>query len=124
VIMLGVMTLALLLVLGLIFTLSSLAPKGRLAAYVAAALLVPLFALWAFLANGYRHSTWWPFQYGSLVPHLLAGLVSLVLLIVVFLRATGSLADKLVVGSLACGLWLVIWVCGTLTVACGMGDCF
>ena len=98
-ILLALATLALLMVFVVTLARSSLAPKGQAVAYIAIALGVPLLALWTFLANGYRHWNWAPFHYGSLAPHVLAGLTSVALLFVVLRRVTGSLAAKLVIGS-------------------------
>jgi hypothetical protein len=55
-----------------------------------------------------------PFGQGSMVPNVLAALVSFALLI-------GSLAR--VSAMLVCGLWVVVWIYGTLFVARTMGDC-
>jgi hypothetical protein len=109
----------------LILTLmySTLAPKGRLAVYLALALIVPLLALWLYIINAYHHSNWWPFGHGSFVPHALAALVFFAVMGTALVKVSGSLIAKAVVALLACTLWGTIWFNGTLLVACVMGDC-
>ena len=105
-------------------SLATVHPKRRVTIHVAIAVLAPLFVLFAYLINGYhRHWDFWPFQYGSLVPHLLAATLSLALLVAALIRALGSTRAKVLVGSLAATTWLGLWLCGSLAVACFMGDC-
>jgi hypothetical protein len=113
------------LALGLTVTLVRvpLTPKRDLILYTLVALFAPLLVLWLFLINGYRHWNWWPFSYTSVVPHVLAGIVSLALLTRALAKVSGSIAAKFLVGSLACGFWLVVGLLGTVLVACLMGDC-
>ena len=121
-VLLALVTLALTVTFVVTLVRSTLTPKGGLIAYMTVA-LAPLLLLWLFVWNGYRHWNWWPFEYGSVLPHVLAGLMSLALLVLALGRVTGSLVAKVLIGFLACGLWLVLWLCGTVAVACGMGDC-
>ena len=100
-----------------------LSPKVRLVVCIAAALVIPLFALWLFLVNGYHHWAWTPFEYGSWVPHALAGLATLALLATALVRTTGSILTRLAIGVLAFWLWLFFWLCGSFIVTCSMGDC-
>ena len=113
------------LVAALVLTLmyGTLAPKGKLVVYVAVAFAVPLLTLWLFVINAYRLSNWSPFGPGSIVPHVLAALAFLALLLWALLRVSGSLVTKVLVGALACGIWAVAWLIGSLMVACAMGDC-
>lgn len=113
------------LALGLAVTLVRvpLTPKRGLILYTLVALFAPLLVLWLFQINGYRHWNWWPFSYTSVVPHVLAGIVSVALLARALTKVSGSIAAKFLVGSLACGFWLRVWLLGTVLVACVMGDC-
>jgi hypothetical protein len=104
--------------------LVSLQPKRRLLINLAVALVVPLVALLFFIGNGYRHWNWFPFSYGSLFPHVIAGAVSLSLLVRALLRVSGSKGAKVALGVLVTFCWLGLWLGGMLAVACGMGDCF
>ena len=107
----------------LTFMYSALAPKGRLAVYMAVAVIVPLLALWLYIANGYRHWNWWPFAHDSFLPHALAALVFLVVMATGLVKLSGSLIAKVLVAVLTCTLWGILWFYGTLFVACAMGDC-
>jgi hypothetical protein len=113
------------LVAALVMTLmyGTLAPKGRLVVYVAVAFALPLLALWLFDVNAYRRSNWSPFGPGSIVPPVLAALAFLALLVWSLLRVSGSLVAKVLVGALLCGIWVVVWVLGSLMVGCAFGDC-
>jgi hypothetical protein len=102
---------------------SSLAPKGRLAVYLAAAVILPLLALWLYIINAYHHSNWWPFRHDSFVPHVLAALIFLAVMAAALVRTSGSLIAKGLIAVLTCVLWGTIWFNGTLLVACAMGDC-
>jgi hypothetical protein len=113
------------LVAALIMTLmyGTLAPKGKLVVYLTVAFAVPLLMLWLFVMNAYRLSNWSPFGLGSIVPHVLAALAFLALLVWALVRVSGSLVTKVLVGALSCGIWAVVWLVGSLMVACAMGDC-
>ena len=63
------------------------------------------------------------FEYGSWVPHALAGLATLALLAAALVRTTGSILTRLSIGVLAFWLWLFFWLCGSFIVTCSMGDC-
>ena len=68
-VLMGVLTLAITVAFLVTLVRSSLTPKGALIVHLTIA-LTPLFLLWVFLLNGYRHWNWWPFEYGSLLPHV------------------------------------------------------
>src|ERR1700693_1531226 len=102
---------------------STLAPKRRLALYLAVAVTVPLLALWLYIINAYHHSNWWPFGHGSPLPHALAAMVFFAVMGIGLVRVSGSLIAKGLVAVLTCTLWGIIWFNGTLIVACAMGDC-
>ena len=108
----------------LILTLmyGTLAPKGKLAVYLAVAVIAPLLALWLYIINAYHHSNWWPFGHGSFVPHVLAALIFFALMGTALIKVSGSLIAKVLVAVLTCTLWGTIWFNGTLIVACVMGD--
>ena len=112
-------------VAALILTLmySTVAPKGRLAAYLVVAVTVPLLALWLYIINAYHHSNWWPFGHGSFVPHALAAVVFLAVMGAALVKVSGSLIAKVLIAVLTSALWGTIWFNGTLLVACAMGDC-
>jgi hypothetical protein len=121
----GLVCVPLALGLGLAVTLARapLTPRRGLILSTLIALFAPLLALWLFVINGYRHWSWWPFSYASIAPHVLAGLVFLALLARGLAKVSGSIAAKSLVGALACGFWLVVWLLSTMLVACLMGDC-
>jgi len=121
--LLSSLTLGLVAALVLTLMYGTLASKGKLVVHLAVAFAVPLLALWLFVINAYRLSNWAPFGLGSSVPHVLAALAFLALLIWALLRVSGSLATKVLVGALVCGIWAVVWLFGSLMVACAMGDC-
>jgi hypothetical protein len=110
-------------VLAVTLSLVSLQPKRGLLVNVAVAVLAPLVALLVFIANGYRHWNWFPFGYGSLLPHFIAAVVSLSLLVRALFRVSGSMGAKLLVGVLATATWFGLWLGGMFVTACGMGDC-
>ena len=103
--------------------LAPLHPRRRVLLNLVIAVFAPLLALLIFIGNGYRHWNWYPFSYGSLVPHFIAAAVSLSLLVRALLRSTGSLVAKALVGVLATVSWFGLWLGGMLVTACGMGDC-
>jgi hypothetical protein len=110
-------------VLAVTLSLVSLQPKRGLLVNVAVAVLAPLLALLVFIANGYRHWNWFPFGYGSLLPHFIAAIVSLSLLVRALFRVSGSMGAKVLVGGLAIATWFGLWLGGMFVTACGMGDC-
>jgi hypothetical protein len=110
-------------VLAVTLSLVSLQPKRGLLVNVAVAVLAPLLALLVFIANGYRHWNWFPFSYGSLLPHFIAAIVSLSLLVRALFRVSGSMGAKVLVGVLAIATWFGLWLGGMFVTACGMGDC-
>jgi hypothetical protein len=101
----------------------SLQPKRGLLVDLAVAVLAPLFVLLIFIANGYRHWNWFPFSYGSLLPHFFAAVVSFSLLMRALFRVSGSIGAKVLVGALAIATWFGLWLGGMFVTACGMGDC-
>jgi hypothetical protein len=102
--------------------LGSLAPRARVAAGVAAALLLPLILLAVYSALGYRH--WrWPLGYDSLIPHAIAALLTAGLMIVVLVKATGRWQAKVLVAFLAVPTWIGLWVWSAFMVACSNGNC-
>ena len=100
-----------------------LAPRRTLFAGLTLGLLLPLVLLWMFQANGYRRWNWWPFTYGSLIPHTLAGIASLTSVVVALKRSEGPASLKALLGGVSMALWSVLWLCGSVAVACRMGDC-
>jgi hypothetical protein len=110
-------------VLAVTLSLVSLQPKRGFLVNVAVAVLAPLLALLVFIANGYRHWNWFPFSYGSLLPHFIAAVVSISLLMRALLRVSGSMGAKVLVGVLATATWFGLWLGGMFVTACGMGDC-
>ena len=110
-------------IVGLIVTLvrAHLSSKGRLIVYLLAALFIPLTALWLFLIRAYHHGAL--AQYDSVLPHVLAAVVFLALLVAALIRTTGSIRARVVIGALAVALWLEFWFVGSIVVACSTGDC-
>ena len=102
----------------------TLPPRGTLNVYIPIAFFAPLLVLWLFLSAAYHHWSWAPFDYDSAVPHALAAVTFLVLLITGLLRDSASPRAKLVMGLIVSVLWLVTWFVGTIFTACAMGDCF
>ena len=101
-----------------------LPPRGNLFVYMVVAVLAPLLTLWIYMAAAYRHWNWSPFEYGSGVPHALAGLASMGLILLGLTHASASTTAKVLMGVIASGLWIVVWFVGSIFTACSMGDCF
>jgi hypothetical protein len=110
-------------VLAVTLFLVSLQPKRGFLVNLAVAVLAPLLALLVFIGIGYRHWNWPPFSYGSPLPHFIAAVVSLSLLVRALFRVSGSRGAKVLVGVLAAASWLSLWFVGMSFIACAMGDC-
>jgi hypothetical protein len=102
----------------------TLPPRANLFVYMVVAFLAPLLTLWIYMAAAYRHWNWAPFEYGSGVPHVLAAVASIGLILLGLTRASASTTAKVLMGLIASGLWVVTWFVGSLFTACSMGDCF
>ena len=109
------------LILAAALRLVSLEPRGRLGREVAIAVAAPLIALTLYLVAGYERDAWWPFPYNSTAPHAITAACTLGLLLIALSRATGRLAQKLLVGAVAIASWTTLWFCGVFAVACDLG---
>jgi hypothetical protein len=101
----------------------TLPPRATLNVYMPIAFFGPLALLWLFLIAAHRHWSWAPFDDNSAVPHALAALTFLVLMITGLLRVSALPGGKLLIGLIVAVLWLVSWFVGTIFTACSMGDC-
>jgi len=117
---------ALVLLAALIPTIlySTLAPKLSLVIYTVVGFTASLLLLWLYLTYAHDPSNWWFFGNASIVPHVLAVLVFIAVMVTALVRVSGALVAKLLVGVLTLALWGVVWFNLTLLVACVMHSCF
>jgi hypothetical protein len=101
---------------------ASIEPRGKVAIGIVATIVAPMLALAVFTIIEY-HRSWWPFGYGSGIPHVVAAAASVGGLRWVLGRASGSIKAKLLLAVLSVPAWACIWFTVILYVACSSGDC-
>jgi hypothetical protein len=85
--------------------------------------LVPLALLSAYLVLEYRTWRWDIFEYGSVIPHLLAAAAFVASFGFVLARKHAPAISKAILAVVTVPSWAALWFTTALFTACAMGDC-
>jgi hypothetical protein len=117
----GTMIPALLVALALRFAWP--APRKAIVREVLLVTLVPLALLSAYLVLEYRTWRWDIFEYGSVIPHLLAAAAFVASFGFVLARKHAPAISKAILAVVTVPSWAALWFTTALFTACAMGDC-